>query len=169
MNAPSPVQHPIPPGAYRAKGIVSTAQLGTSQTGTEQAAIEVMLLDLGKTVTSILFFTDKTTEQSIERLKLLGWKGGNDWSGIDQNEVTVLVSYEDYNGAQQMKVEIQTARFVFKSPMGEPEKRSFFSRLNDLAARGKAPAAGAGGGYPADWDKPGPAAPAGGAQPKLEL
>lgn len=151
----------IEQGIYRARGIEGSDQFGFASTGTEQVAIELELLDLGNArVTSILYFSDKSTPQSVEKLKALGWEGGDTFAGISKNEVSVMVSYEDYQGKTRMNVEIQSSRFAFASPMDAQQKRAFFARING----GAAPATQAKG-YPKNWDEK----PAANGRPPMKL
>jgi|SRR5579859_2147207 len=153
----------IPAGAYRGKGIAGSDQTGHTSKGTEQLAVDLQLLDLGRRVTTFLSFSEAAAPFSIERLQAMGWTGENDGQhlvGIDRNEVTVILKYEEYQGKLQMRVDILTTRgFSFDKPMNDQEKRGFFSRLNDLAKKqGAATKPG-----PDPWD-----APAGG-KPGLDL
>jgi Flp pilus assembly secretin CpaC len=155
----------IQAGYYRGRGVAGSAQFGLSASGGEQVSLEVKLLDIGRTVTTIMAFAGKAMEFSIERLMALGWNGQADESfpGIDTNEVNVEVKYEpDREGVSRMRVEIKTngGHFSFKTPMAEQQKRGFMANLAKTAAQlggarhGAAPAAGGAKGYPADWDAP---------------
>lgn len=147
----------IPAGYHRARGVEGSEQYGKSKQGNDQVAIDVDLLDLNERVTTFLPFTADAEPYSVDRLKALGWKGGDTLAGIGENEVTAEVKYETYDGKLQMKVQIMTGggRVVLKNPMNEPEKRAFMARLSSIAKSGAKPAQNAGsGGYPANWDDP---------------
>ncbi len=155
----------IQPGQYKARGVEGSEQEGAGAKG-EQVAIDLVLVDLnGRTVTTILHFSPDATRYSIDRLKALGWDGGDSFTGISKNEVPVLITYEEYQGKTRMKVEIVASRFSFKVPLSDVEKRGFRARLKQIAAQqesagpaapGAAPTPRAGVTYPNDWDKGAP-------------
>lgn len=69
-----------------------------------------------RTVQTFLPLTQRAIPFSIERLRALGWKGTDirDLAGIDQADVDVDVAYEDFQGEEQLRVEILTgAGFSF--------------------------------------------------------
>jgi P4 family phage/plasmid primase-like protien len=73
--------HPqmIPAGQYEGKAIKGKVQLGETERGTLQIAIDMDLFDtrdqsIGQ-MTTFLYFTDASAAYSYERLRLLGWKG----------------------------------------------------------------------------------------------
>lgn len=147
-------------GIYRAKGIAGSEQLGKTKNGHDQVVIDMHFLDIDKRASTFLIFSDDAAPYSLERLKALGWGGGDDFVGIDKNEVQVEVKNTVWDGKPQMKIEILTGggRVVLKEQMSEPEKRGFFARVNALATKPK-PVAGKD--YPKDWDNSGAPAPAG--------
>lgn len=160
----------IPAGIYRAKAVAGSEQYGITSNGNDQIGIDLQLLDLNRTVTTVLVFSERSEKFSTDRLKALGWTEGSDsLAGIDRCEVQAQIRYDvftDSNGQPKrvMKVEIMTGggRFRFEKPMSEQQKRGFFARLNQIAGAPRAAgAAGApsgqpapGGGYPKDWDAP---------------
>lgn len=169
----------IPAGEYRARGIAGSEQAGITSNGNDQIGIDLNLIELNRTVTTVLIFTDKSEKYSIDRLRALGWQGGETLAGIDANEVKARIKYEVYAGddgqpKRQMKVEVVTGggRFVFDKPMDDQQKRGFFARLNQIAGSAPAGAGGAkgapaGNGYPADWDGKSGTAPTG--KPRVDL
>lgn len=179
----------IPEGMYEAIAVGEdepNVQFGESNNGNEQVAIEMNLLDLNRTCFVIMSFSTKAAPYSLERLRAMGWDGGDTMKGITTNKVTVRAKrdyYEDEHGNQKssMKFEIMTGqRFSFQKPMDDQQKRGFFAKLKQLAEQGPAPRAasggsGAGGGgagkgsYPADWDNNGPAKGAPGGPPRVDL
>lgn len=171
----------IPAGFYRARAVAGSEQHGTTSNGFDQVAFDVVLTDgeyAGLRLTTFLVFSDASSKYSLDRLKACGWSGGNDLGGIDRNEVTVQVKYEQYQGKQQLKVEIQTGggRVELKNPMSEAQKRGFYAKLNELdRLNGNAPAQAQrppmqqqtqqGQGYPPSWDDNRGPPPAKGTQP----
>lgn len=160
----------IAEGYYDAQALGETEPhviYGVSKNGNEQVAIELKLVDLNRDVFTVLNFSDAAAPFALERLRALGWDGGNDMRGITKNKVQVRAKWDHFTDDQGqarrvMKFEIMTgSRFSFQKPMDDAQKRGFFARLNQLASQQGAPKNGQaqqGGGYPADWDKPGPAA-----------
>lgn len=136
-------QDAIQAGTYRARAVAGSEQYGTTANGHEQIGIDLELLDIGQTVTTILIFSEKSEKYSIDRLKALGWPGGvDDLRGIDANEVNVQIKYEVFEDRETgepkrvMKAEIVTGgKFKFKAQMDDGQKRAFFSRLKGVAAR----------------------------------
>lgn len=125
----------IEAGIYKGRGVEGSAQLNQNQnTGTETVAIDIELPQVGRTVTTFLYFTDKAEKQAIERLRALGWDGSDDFRGISANEVDVQVKYETYQGAEKMKVEIVTGagRVVLRDTMNDQQKRGFMAKLQKL-------------------------------------
>jgi len=98
----------IQPGTYRARGV--TAALGLTSKGSEQVAVELTLLEgenEGKSITWYGYFTDKTTERTLDSLRHLGWEGDDlaDLTGIDRNEVNVVIEDEqDDRGEYRSRV-----------------------------------------------------------------
>lgn len=146
----------IEAGTYKARGIEGSVQKGTSTNGTEQLAIDLNVPSLGRSVTTFLYFSDAALPYALDRLRALGWEGGEDpkFPGISKNEVDVQIRYETFEGKEQMKVEIWTGggRPVLKAPMSAQEERGFMSRVSKAAkdappaeggaAAGAAPTAG---------------------------
>jgi hypothetical protein len=126
----------IEPGIYKARGVEGSAQHGHSKNGTEQVTIDLELPALGKMLSTFLYFSDDAAPYALERLRALGWEGGDDPSfpGISRNEVDVQVKYEMYEGAEKLKVDIVTGggRVVMKNTMNDQQKRGFMSRISKL-------------------------------------
>lgn len=140
----------IEPGIYRARAIEGSEQYGVAKTGTEQVSVDLELVEIGAVVTAILAFSDAATPYSLDRLRALGWEGGDTFAGISKNEVNVQIAYEEYEGKTRIKAEIQASRFSFAKPMDDAQKRAFFARITGGSA--PKPAANAGS-YPANWDE----------------
>lgn len=156
----------IKPGIYKGRGIAGSEQFGKTSNGHDQVVIDLTIDVDGNSrrVSTFLVFTDKSKSFSLDRLRALGWAGGDALVGIDKNEVDVEVRYEEYQGKRQMKIEVMTGggTFKIKEEMAISERRAFMAGLNaDLknAQVGTKPEEGKG--YPASWDKPGPAASSG--------
>lgn len=86
-------------GVYPARGV--TAQLGESGNGTAQVGVQFRLTSEGfegKYITAFLYFTEKTTDKTIEALRNCGWKGDDlsDLTGIDTEDVELVIANEEY-------------------------------------------------------------------------
>ena len=133
-------------GTYKGRGIEGSAQKGTSKEGTEQIAIDLTIPALGRSLTTFLYFSDAAMPYALDRLRALGWEGGDDpkFPGISKNEVDIQVRYETYQGKEQMKVEIWTGggRPILKAPMSAQEERGFMSRIAKAAKQDQTTASG---------------------------
>lgn len=129
----------IEAGTYKGRGIEGSVQHGTSKKGTEQVALDLNVPALGRSVTTFLYFSDDAMPYALERLRALGWEGGDDpkFPGIAKNEVDIQIRYEMFDGKEQMKVDIWTGggRPVLKAPMSAQEQRGFMGRLSKVNAQ----------------------------------
>jgi hypothetical protein len=163
----------IPAGQYKAKAIKGSAQLGETNNGNLQIAIDLEVRDEKSqplkdpngqpynAMTTFLYFSGDAAPYSYERLSALGWKGKGPaditeaMDGIDTNEVdvrvTVATEYTDpKDGVKKMgqsKIEILTGagKVVLAKPI---DANTFKSRLAALGggAPSNTPAASSGGG-----------------------
>ena len=141
----------IQSGTYKARGVEGSVQWGTTKNGTDQMVVDLDLVDIGERVSCFLYFTEKSAPHSVKRLRALGWTGDDlsDVRGIDAADVDVSVSYEEYNGKQQMKVEIVTGSTVtVQDPMSAGAKKSFAQRYANLVKSTPAAQAAKGNGVP---------------------
>lgn len=123
-------------GFYQGRAIAGSEQYGVTNNGNEQIALDLEIPSIGKTFTTFLFFSDAAAPYAIERLRACGWKGDDlsKLTGISDNEVTVQIKYETYNGEQRMKVDIATGggRVKLENQMDEKAKRAFATRMKAL-------------------------------------
>lgn len=95
-------------GRYRARAV--QAALGETSTGKEQIAVEFETLDEegapGEHITWFGFFTEKSLEHTVRALRVCGWRGDdiNNLDGISDNEVSLVVEHEEYEGKVSAKV-----------------------------------------------------------------
>lgn len=129
----------IPAGTYRARA--TEAQLGTTDTGKEQVAISFQLLTPGfegQHLPYYGFFTEKALEVTVKALRACGWQGVDlsDLSGIDANEVNLVVEHEEYNGVTRAKVRWVNDGSVglLKNVLGDAERKSFAQRMRGAIA-----------------------------------
>ena len=131
----------IEPKIYKGRGVKETVQHGRNEnTGTDQTVVELFIPELERSVSTILYWSEKAAPFAIERLRALGWDNDDptNMSGIDQNEVDVRIFYETYEGTERMKAEIVTGggRIVIQE-FGDADKRAFKARVQ--AMMGKKP------------------------------
>ncbi len=149
----------IAPGNYEAKAVKDGIQIGETENGTLQIALEMEVFDAqGKTIenmTTFMYFSEGAAVYSYERLRALGWEGKgpediDNLSGIYKNKVPVRVTapeqYKDKTGAMKMgqsKLEILSGTGTVK--LSKPlDMSTFKARLRAIG--GGAPATGTSGG-----------------------
>jgi hypothetical protein len=123
-------------GRYRARGV--RAELGLTSKGNEQVGVELQLLGDGYEAVKLSwygYFTDASFPITIKALRALGWAGDDlsDLSGIDTNEVELVVENEEYEGKVRPKVQFINALggLGMKEPMPEDRKKSFAAAMRD--------------------------------------
>jgi len=81
-------------GHYLAKAI--EWKLGITSKGGEQIGVLFQLKDSGQTIVWYGYFTEKTTERTLESLEYMGWDGVDitDPKGLDKNEVQLVIEQE---------------------------------------------------------------------------
>ena len=159
----------LPIGDYNAV-VTGEVQYGTGAKG-EQVAIQLALTmpdGTQRLAWTKLFFSPDAIQYAMERLKTIGWPGGNTLiEKCKDAKCRVRVkhtSYENDRGEQKVGAEVDILTgggFAMKNPLDEAKKVGFLQRISQYVpptngAKGGAPAAG--GGYPANWDA-GAAAP----------
>ena len=127
----------ISAGRYRAQA--REAQLGYTQGGKEQIAVQFALLDDGTggaMLTWYGFFTEKTTARTLEALRICGWVGDDlsDLAGVTSNEVELVVEPEEgLDGVERMRVRWVNRRgggaLALKNAMSDEQRRAFAARL----------------------------------------
>lgn len=121
---------------YKAHAVPGSMQFGQSSKGNDQIAID-LLLEISQTVTAFLNFSEAAKPYSEERLVALGWAGVG--TPLDEAELTreveVDISYRDYQGKQQMVVDIITSggRVKMKTTLDDAQKKAFLQRLTGVS------------------------------------
>src|SRR5688500_1276083 len=135
----------IKEGTYTAKGV--EAKLGFTAAGKEQVAVRLRLSS-GEGITYFGYFTEKTTERTLESLRHLGWAGEDlfDLSGIDQNEVEIVVEHEEYetdSGELKTSAKVRWINAIggggiaMKSTMDVAQAKAFAQRMKATAIAAK--------------------------------
>ena len=124
-------------GRYRARA--REAQLGYTQGGKEQIAVQFELLDEGAggaMLTWYGYFTEKTTSRTLEALRICGWIGDDlsNLAGVTSNEVELVVEPEEgLDGQQRMRVRwvnrLGGGALALKNAMDDQQRREFAARM----------------------------------------
>lgn len=130
-------------------GRVIGGEFGENKDGTAvEAVVYVELLERTdggpelegpEEVSVVLHFTEKAIKYSKDKLRLMGWQGGDLKFERCPNEVPIAIKYEEYKGEMKMKCDIfAPGRIAVHNPMDETKKRAFATKL--AASMGVAPA-----------------------------
>jgi hypothetical protein len=96
----------IEPGRHVAKAI--EWKLGVTKGGKEQIGVLFQVAD-GQTIVWYGYFTDLTTERTLESLEYMGWDGVDitDPKGLDTNEVQLVIEHEPPNDQGKVFAKVQ--------------------------------------------------------------
>ncbi|HVO30759.1 MAG TPA: hypothetical protein VMV18_08485 [bacterium] len=142
-------------GTYKAKA--STWALAESSKGTPEVAVEFVLThpDMqGRSITWHGYLSEKTFNRTVESLRYCGWKGDDlsDLSGLDANEVSLVVENEEYEGETHPRVKWvnRAGGLAVKAPMSGDKAKAFAASMRERvrafdAAKGNKPAPSNGG------------------------
>jgi hypothetical protein len=144
-------------GRYKARGV--EAALGVAKTGTEQIAVLVEVTegpDAGAQITWYGFFTEKTTERTLESLRHLGWEGDDltELDGITANVVSIVVEHEEDQRTGEPRARVKWINgpggLAMKDRMDPGTAKAFAQRMKGaaVASRGGAAPRPAGNGRP---------------------
>lgn len=130
-------------GYYNAKAV--EAELGFTNGGKEQVAVLFEIVDgehKGQRITWHGYFTEKTTDRTLESLMHCGWDGedASKLEGVTKNVVSIVVEQEEYDGKMRAKVQWvnKTAGLALKERMNSGQKASFAEKMRGRAAALKA-------------------------------
>lgn len=126
-------------GTYVARAV--EWEFGWTKNQNEQVAVSFEATEgdfAGERIAWFGFFTDKTQKRTVESLRLCGWKGTDlsDLSGLDANEVKIVVAEEEYEGKVTLKVQwvnsLTGGGIALKQVMTDAEKRTFAARMKSV-------------------------------------
>jgi hypothetical protein len=159
-------------GNYRARAI--DHQFGFAEKGTEQIVVTFEITEegdfRGHTIAWFGFFTEATSERTVQALRTCGWEGDelSELVGLDRNEVVLVIDHEEYNGKTQARVKwvnrLGSGRIELKKKMTDAQRGVLAKRLKGLVVATKAKAEPTPQSkpqsappkprreYPADWD-----------------
>ncbi|NNB90527.1 hypothetical protein [Corallococcus exiguus] len=126
-------------GRYKARA--AQGALGFTSGGKEQVAIEFTFLGndgsepyAGQSITWFGFFTDASLEHTIKALRACGWQGNDvsDLTGIESNDVSLVIENEEYEGKWSPKVRWVNplgSGLALKQQMEPTQARSFAAQM----------------------------------------
>lgn len=130
----------IPNGTYRARA--TKGLLTSTKEGKPQLAVDFVITQSGECegrhVVWRGFFTEKTQIRTIESLEHCGWTGTDitDLTGIDANEVELVIEHEDYTNEEGVTSTQAKVRWVNAiggiskmEPMAEGAAKAFAATL----------------------------------------
>lgn len=133
-------------GKYRARAVTGSATIGKTDKGSPQIAVMFELLDHpGTRLPWYGSFAETTVGQdqkplyqiTIESLYHCGWEGPDlrDLTGIDRNEVTVVVKNEEYQGKTRSKIAWvnSSGGGLIKNEMADTELSGFAAKMKGAA------------------------------------
>ena len=124
----------IPAGYYQGRVVAGEGAFGETKKGDVEAVIPMVItgdiLEGPERVTVRLYFSEKAEKYSVDKLRAIGWKGGDLTFSSCPNEVTVAIKYEMYEGEERMKADIMTGPQV--KPLEPARARAFSARLAGL-------------------------------------
>lgn len=127
----------IKAGTYKGRAIAGSERFGVSSNGTEQCSFSIDVPELGRSLSTVLSFSEAATPFALERLRACGWQDGDGtlFKNIAKNEINVIVKYEEWQGQQKMKVEILTGNggITFQNPMSQQQVSRLGAYLNGKA------------------------------------
>lgn len=110
--------------------------LGESSTGKEQVGIsfDITTPDADiQTITAYLYFTEQTWERTVESLRHCGWTGTDvsDLTGLDANEVELVIEDDTYDGKTRPKVKWinRIGGLELKAPLSGEKLKAFSAVL----------------------------------------
>jgi hypothetical protein len=129
----------LPPGRYAA--IAREVQWGYTKNDGQQVAVTFEVVDgemSGAEITWFGYFTEKTTNRTLESLRHCGWVGDDisELGKLDQ-QVDIVVGHEEWEGQWQAKVKWVNApgagRFKMAKPMDPASLKQFAAQMRGAA------------------------------------
>lgn len=151
----------LPEGRFKARAI--EGGLGETNDGNPQVGVRFTILDEefhGEEITWFGSFSKKLgqgtktpLERTIESLRACGWKG-DDLSaleGISDNEVSLVIEHDDYNGKISAKVKWvnRAGGLALKAPMSADKAKAFAAKMRGEVIAASRAIGGAPGATPA--------------------
>jgi hypothetical protein len=125
----------IQDGKYRGKAKASAPILIESGKGTPGISVEIAFLDpalAGASLTWTGWLSDGAFDRTVESLRILGWAGAelDNVSGLDANEVEVVVKAEEYDGNWYPRIQfINRLGGALGAPMAPDKAKKFAAAM----------------------------------------
>lgn len=131
----------IPAGRY--VGIARDANLGFTDRGKEQVAVEFEILEgphTGERRTWYGYFTEATQQRTLEALRFCGWDNDDIFEllpSVTRNKVQLTIEHDEYQDKVRDKIAWvnRLGGLAIKNPMSDQQKRQFSARMK-MAAKG---------------------------------
>lgn len=114
--------------------------LGHSSTGKEQIAILFEISQgehAGKSITWFGYFTEATTDRTLDTMRYCGWEGDNfaALEGLDANEVELVIAPDTYEGKTRDRVQWvnRPARLALREQMSPSAAANFAANMRARA------------------------------------
>lgn len=109
-----------------------------ASTGTPGVAIEFAMTDpelAGQTMDWTGWLSDAAYARTVESLRYCGWRGDNleELTGLDANEVELVVGDEEYEGKKYKRVKFvnRIGGLALKTPLAGDKAKSFAASMRD--------------------------------------
>lgn len=133
----------IAPGKYRGRAV--SWGLGEASTGSEQVAIEFVVMDVegveGPHITWYGYFTDAAFPHTMKALRTCGWQGDQltDLTGLDANDVQLVIENETgQDGRVYPKVRwvnpAHAGGLALKAPLSGDKAKVFAAKMRSRIA-----------------------------------
>lgn len=127
----------LPATTYTAQAV--DGYLSHTKDGKEQIVVKFAIVGGqhdGQAVNWTGYFTDKTFDRTIQSLRYCGWRGEDidDLTGIDANEVEIVVDHNTYDGKTFARV-AWVNQIGGKARMPASEARAFAESIKGRIAR----------------------------------
>lgn len=126
-------------GKYRARA--TEWDLAEAGTGSPQVAVGFELLDdgyVGRRITWYGYWSDAALEITVKALRACGWKGNDllELSGLDANEVDLVIENEEYEGQWTPRVKFVNVPggLAIKAPMSDDKRKAFAAQMRQKIA-----------------------------------
>jgi hypothetical protein len=125
----------IESGVYAARPLPGAA-LGMTKTHKECVGVEFELKESGQHISWYGYFTDATSERTIEALRFCGWRGQDlsDLSDIGNDpsvEVSLVIEQEEWEGKVRAKVQWvnRAGGLAMANPLDQGQAQAFAQRM----------------------------------------
>ena len=132
----------IPEGTYRAR--CTEADLGSAKTGTEQILMKFQISEegewCGKHWSGFFYFSDKTADYTLEKMRNAGWQGDdlNDLSSLNPAKIDcmIVIKHDEYEGRVRASIDFVNkldSGIKMANPMDVARRKEFAERMKGKA------------------------------------